>query len=180
MNETKNVNEVRSEIKANLKGIFKGNLTPLYKVVDKIGGEIEDFTSMEDYKRRLVMAIIKEISLMVKNGELNHHSFDTDFITDDLWTPLKKMVYLKRIEEFKGCKITRKGKSFNISDLKTSYFGRFILFNLGFASRSVINPDEYKMLKKQVTKMNLELPVEINPTDTEKFFEKKQEEARRL
>ena len=116
--------------------------------------------------------MLKEITITLKSGEINHADFFLDNMRENvLWQPLIKLILAKRIEELKQCKVLKKGRKYNISGLKETYLGKYIVDKLGFTRRTIISDQEYEKLISIIKKLKYEIPVIIQPTETEKFFE---------
>jgi len=164
---------VLKEFNDEVKDMYLGNMDDLNEVILSAKQTITDYASVEDYKRKLNMRFLKEASIMLKNNELDHRYFDLDNLkSSELWRPLAKVVLLKRIEELKNCKVQRKGKKYDVSGLKLTYLGGYIMDRLEFSNRKVLDEDEYGKIESAIKKLKFELPVVTKPTETELFFSK--------
>ncbi len=149
------------------------NNQQIEKIFQKLKNKINSTNSLENYERQFFISFLKEVISMVKKEELNHR----DFIFEELkknkiWIPLVKIILLKRIEELKNCQVEKKGKKYYIQELKRTYFGEFIMEKLDFSRKSVLNQEEYEKIISAIKKLNYELPIVVQPTETESFFKK--------
>ncbi|TXT66887.1 MAG: hypothetical protein BAJALOKI1v1_250014 [Promethearchaeota archaeon] len=129
--------------------------------------------SIDNFKRQFFINFLKKIGNLVRHDELPHRNFDLERLKKkDLWKPLAKIILLKRIEELKNAQVEKKGKKYYVEDLKNTYFGEYIMEKLQFARRSVLEESEYNKIVAAIKKLNYEVPIVIQPTTTEKFFEK--------
>jgi len=135
--------------------------------------QVEDVKNEAIYSQKLFMHFLKLLLPALKRGDLSHADFQLENIQNPkLWLSVKKQILLLRIEELKSCKIVLKSRKYNISDLKSSYLGKFVAKKLGFGNRTILTKLEYEKLVFQIRRLNYELPVTIEPTTTEKFFQK--------
>jgi hypothetical protein len=152
--------------------IYTGSLDNITSVMDSIKDMIGESYSDEDYKRKLSLYFLKEITIMLKNEEIRHQDFFLDNMRENaLWQPLTKLILVKRIEELKTSKVLQKGRKFDISGLKQTYLGKIIADKLGFERRKILSNVEYEKLIAMIKKLKYEIPVIIQPTETENFFE---------
>jgi len=169
--ENKEFNEAIKEFKDDVQGIYLGsedNIKELFFTAQK---QAETAISLDDFKRKLSLYFIKELSIMVKNDEFDHRDFFLDGLKNsEFWKPLAKLVLFKRIEELRNCKVLKKGKKYDVSGLKETFFGKYIMERLKFERRSILMDDEYTKITNAIKKLNYEVPVVIEPTETEKFF----------
>ena len=173
MTENVDVEKVLNDLRAEVEMFYFGDQTKIKELYSSALELSKNYTSIEDLKRRVSINFLKEIALMLKNDELNHGDFFLDKLKDsEFWKPLAKMVLLKRIEELKKCKILKKGKKLDVSGLKETHFGKFVMDKLNFGRRSVVSEEEYKKITDALKKLKFDLPVVVNPTETEKFFSK--------
>ena len=91
------------------------------------------------------------------------------------WKPLDQLLTLFRLKELKSAGITRrggrgKGKSFDVSTLAATFFGKQILKGLEMGRRRLLNQEELDSLKAECAKLKLTLPEVTEPTTTERFF----------
>ncbi len=138
----------------------------------KLTNQITDTSSIENFKRKYFTAFLKNISLMVKDDKLNHRDFDLEALKQEKsWKPLAKIILLKRIKELKNSQVKKKGKKYYVKDLKETYFGDYIMKRLKFGRRTVLEEEEYNRVVKAIEKLNYEVPIVVQPTETELFFE---------
>jgi hypothetical protein len=169
--ENNEFNEAIKEFKDNVQGIYLGNEENFKDLFIAAQKQAEIAISLDDFKRRLSLYIIKELSIMVKKNELDHRDFFLDGLKNsEFWKPLAKLVLFKRIEELKNCKVLKKGKKYDVSGLKETFFGKYIMERLKFERRTVLMDEEYTKITNAIKKLNYEVPVVIQPTETEKFF----------
>ena len=153
--------------------IFIGKID-IDQVILSVKNSVKDYVSAEDFKRKFSLYFLKEITIMLKNEEINHNDFFLDNMRESaLWQTLTKLILAKRIEELKKCKVLKKGKKYDISGLRKTYLGNVIVDKLGFARRSVLSDQEYETIITTIKKLKYEVPVTIQPTETEKFFSDK-------
>ncbi len=172
MSDENEVKPIIESFKEELQQIFLGNKDKVNQVLQNAKGLVGNYLNLEDFKRKFSLYLLKELTLMLKNGEINHADFFLDNMRENvLWQPLIKLIFAKRIEELKQCKVLKKGKKYNISGLKETYLGKFIADKLGFTRRTIISDQEYEKLISIIKKLKYEIPVIIQPTETEKFFE---------
>jgi len=173
MTENADIEKVLNELKEEVEKFYFGDQAKINDLYSNALERSKNFTSIEDLKRRLNINFLKEIALMLKNDELKHGDFLLDKLKDsEFWKPLAKMVLLKRIEELKKCKILKKGKKYDVSGLKETHFGKFITDKLNFGRRSVVSEEDYNKITDAMKKLKFDLPIVVNPTETEKFFSK--------
>ena len=172
MSDENEVKPIIESFKEELQQIFLGNKDKVNQVLQNAKGLVGKYLNLEDFKRKFSLYLLKELTIMLKNGEINHSDFFLDNMRDNvLWQPLIKLIFAKRIEELKQCKVLKKGKKYNISGLKETYLGKFIADKLGFTRRTIVSDQEYEKLIGVIKKLKYEIPVIIQPTETEKFFE---------
>jgi hypothetical protein len=172
MSDENEVKPIIESFKEELQQIFLGNKDKVNQVLQNAKGLVGKYFNLEDFKRKFSLYLLKELTLMLKNGEINHADFFLDNMRENvLWQPLIKLIFAKRIEELKQCKVLKKGKKYNISGLKETYLGKFIADKLGFTRRTIVSDQEYEKLISIIKKLKYEIPVIIQPTETEKFFE---------
>ncbi len=172
MSDENEVKPIIESFKEELQQIFLGNKDKVNQVLQNAKGLVGNYLNLEDFKRKFSLYLLKELTLMLKNGEINHADFFLDNMRENvLWQPLIKLIFAKRIEELKQCKVLKKGKKYNISGLKETYLGKFIADKLGFTRRTIVSDQEYEKLISIIKKLKYEIPVIIQPTETEKFFE---------
>jgi len=172
MSDENEVKPIIESFKVEFQQIFLGNKDKVDQVLQNAKGLVENYLNLEDFKRKFSLYLLKEITIMLKNGEINHSDFFLDNMRENvLWQPLIKLIFAKRIEELKQCKVLKKGRKYNISGLKETYLGKFIADKLGFNRRTIISDQEYEKLINIIKKLKYEIPVIIQPTETEKFFE---------
>ena len=172
MSDENEVNPIMESFKEEFQQIFLGNKDKIDQVLQNAKGLVGNYLNLEDFKRKFSLYLLKEITIMLKNGEINHSDFFLDNMRENvLWQPLIKLIFAKRIEELKQCKVLKKGRKYNISGLKETYLGKFIADKLGFTRRTIISDQEYEKLIGTIKKLKYEIPVIIQPTETEKFFE---------
>ncbi len=172
MSDENEVKPIIESFKEELQQIFLGNKDKVNQVLQNAKGLVGKYLNLEDFKRKFSLYLLKELTLMLKNGEINHADFFLDNMRENvLWQPLIKLIFAKRIEELKQCKVLKKGKKYNISGLKETYLGKFIADKLGFTRRTIVSDQEYEKLISIIKKLKYEIPVIIQPTETEKFFE---------
>jgi len=139
----------------------------------KVKNKINISDSVENFERQFFINFLKEIISMVKMEILNHKNFIFEELKEKkIWKPLAKIILLKRIEELKNCQVEKKGKKYYVQELKKTYFGEFIMEKLQFSRRKVLKEDEYDKVINAIKKLNYEIPIVIQPTETERFFEK--------
>jgi hypothetical protein len=115
--------------------------------------------------------LLKEITYLVKEDVINHRDFEINTLKKDIkWKPLAKLILLKRIKELKNSQVEKKGKKYYIEDLKNTYFGKFIMDKLDYSRRKVLEEEEYEKIVKAIKKLKYEVPIVVQPTETEKFF----------
>lgn len=167
---SKDVESVIKSFKEEFDKIFLGKEN-INQVFQNVQNSIGEYVSVEDFKRKFSLYLLKEITLMLKNEEINHNDFFLHNMRENaLWHPLTKLILAKRIEELKKCKVLKKGKKYDISGLKKTYLGNVIADKLGFTRRSVLSDQEYEKIISTIKKLKYEVPVTIQPTETEKFF----------
>ena len=172
MSDENEVKQIIESFKEEFQQIFLGNKDKVDQVLENAKGLVGKYLNLEDFKRKFALYLLKEITIMLKNEEINHTDFFLDNMRENvLWQPLVKLILAKRIEELKQCKVLKKGRKYNISGLKETYLGKFIVDKLGFTRRTIISDQEYEKLVNIIKKLNYEIPVIIQPTETEKFFE---------
>ena len=151
--------------------IYLGKMDDVKSIFLSAKNDIQDFVSSDDFKRRFSMNFLKELTIMLKNDEINHREFLLYAMkSNEFWQPIAKLILVKRIDELKQCKILKKGRKYNISGLKETFLGKFIIDRLGFTRRSVVNDTEYDKITNAIKKLKYEVPIVIQPTETEKFF----------
>ena len=172
MSDENEVKPIIESFKEELQQIFLGNKDKVNQELQNAKGLVGKYLNLEDFKRKFSLYLLKELTIMLKNGEINHSDFFLDNMRENvLWQPLIKLIFAKRIEELKQCKVLKKGKKYNISGLKETYLGKFIADKLGFTRRTIVSDQEYEKLISVIKKLKYEIPVIIQPTETEKFFE---------
>lgn len=159
------------EFKESVQGIYLGNeenLKDIYKLAEE---QAKEHVSFDDFKRKFSISFLKEVIMALKNDEINHRDFFLDGLkNNEFWKPLAKLVLFKRIGELKKCKVLKKGKKYDVSGLKETFIGKYIMDRLKFERRSVLKEDEYLKITNAIKQLNYEVPVTIEPTVTEKFF----------
>ena len=165
--------KILMEFKTELVEFYSGDDAILTGILDRVARTITETSSEDEFKRKYTLNLIRELSMMVKNNDLDHLSFNVDEMKKyDLWKPLHKIIILKRLEEFKACKVVQYGKKYDVSDLKGCYLGNLILSSIGFGPRRTrLTKEEYEQLVKQINRMKYEIPITIKPTITERYFE---------
>lgn len=172
MSDENEVKPIIESFKEDFQQIFLGNKDKVDQVLQNAKGLVGNYLNIEDFKRKFSLYLLKEITITLKSGEINHKDFFLDNMRENvLWQPLIKLILAKRIEELKQCKVLKKGRKYNISGLKETYLGKFIVDKLGFTRRTIISDQEYEKLINIIKKLKYEIPVIIQPTETEKFFE---------
>ncbi len=165
-------NPIIGSFKEEFQQIFLGDKVIIDKLVQNANESVGKCLNLEDFKRRFFLNLLKEITIMLKSEEISHKDFFLDNMRENLlWQPLVKIILAKRIEELKQCKVLKKGRKYNISGLKDTYLGKIIVDKLGYIRRSTISELEYDKLISIIKKLNYEIPVIVEPTETEKFFE---------
>jgi len=171
MSMSENIDSIVKSFREEFDKIIIGKIENIDLIFQNIKRSITDFVSVDDFKRRFSLFFLKEITLMLKNEEINHSNFYLDNMRENvLWQPLTKLILAKRIEELKKCKVLKKGKKYDISGLKETYLGNMIADKLGFARRAILSDLEYENVITTIKKLKYEVPVTIQPTETEKFF----------
>ncbi|MBY9004321.1 MAG: hypothetical protein KGD73_10145 [Candidatus Lokiarchaeota archaeon] len=166
------LNPIIEPFKEEFQQIFLGNKSVIDQVLHNAKEVVGKCLNLDDFKRKFAINLLKEITLMLKAEEINHKDFFLDNMRENvLWQPIVKVILAKRIEELKKCKVLKKGKKYNISGLKETYLGKMIVDKLGFTRRSIISDLEYDKLISIIKKLKYEIPVIVQPTETEKFFE---------
>jgi phage host-nuclease inhibitor protein Gam len=141
------------------------------RIFTNLNNQLNHLTSVENFKRQFFINLLKEITYLVKEDVINHRDFEIDTLKkDNKWKPLAKLILLKRIKELKNSQVEKKGKKYYIEDLKNTYFGKFITDRLDYSRRKVLEEDEYEKIVKAIKKLNYEVPIVVQPTETEKFF----------
>ena len=169
--ENKEFSEAINEFKDDVQGIYLGNEDNIKELFITAQKQAETAISLSDFKRKLSLYFIKEISIRVKNDELDHRDFFLDGLKNsELWKPLAKLVLFKRIEELRNCKVLKKGKKYDVSGLKETFFGNYIMERLKLERRSILMDEEYTKITNAIKRLNYEVPVVIQPTETERFF----------
>jgi len=159
--------------KKNFKEIYIGKVDNLANVFQNAKIDVLDYESIAEFKRKFTINFLKEITFMLKNTELKHQDFILNSMKDKkIWQPIAKLILLQRILELKSCKVLKKGKKYDITDLRNTLLGKMILDRLDFTRRSILNEDEYVKIISAIKKLKYDNPVEVQPTETEKFFEK--------
>ena len=167
-----NINEIIKSFKSDFQEIYLGSVNNIKPIYLSAQNAVQNYLSEDDFKRKFSMNFLKEITLMLKNEELRHRDFFLEVMREnEFWQPLIKLILVKRIEELKKCKVIKKGRKYDISDLKATYLGKFIIDKFEFTRRSMLNDQEYNKLINTIKKLKYEVPVVILPTETEKFFE---------
>ena len=171
--QNNDIGQIVKSLKKGFQEIYLGKINDIEHIFLSARNAVQDYISLNDFKRKYSMNFLKEITIMLKNEELNHQDFFLEVTREDkFWQPLTKLIIAKRIEELKRCKVLKKGKTYNVSELKSTYLGKFILDKLGFPRRISLNNQEYEKLINTIKKLKYEVPVVIQPTETEKFFRK--------
>jgi len=99
------------------------------------------------------------------------HQFDIQAIEDSNFNYLKKHIIMARKDELKVARIVISRKKYDITELRSTYYGKLILKDIPeVGNRRLLNFEEYKIVKEAFLKLNLDLPEEIRPTTTEKLF----------
>lgn len=164
---------VINTLKEDFGQIYLGSKEKVDQAFQNIKNSITEYASLDDFKRRFSLYLLKELTLMLKSGEIQHKDFFLDNMRENvLWQPLTKLILAKRVEELKTTKVMKKGKKYDISGLRKTYLGNIIIDKLGFARRSILTDQEYEQLINTIRKLKYEVPVTVEPTETEKFFEK--------
>lgn len=109
---------------------------------------------------------------LTENPKLNL-TFDLDNIPDGQWkSVLSQLVVKARALELKEVKIVSRKKKYDITELRTSYYGKKILEELPeLRNRMILGYEDYNKVKRQCGRLKIELPEVIRPTTTELFFE---------
>ncbi|MGV9205239.1 MAG: hypothetical protein ACOC44_14600 [Promethearchaeia archaeon] len=141
-------------------------------LISSLKNKLQDNVSLDNFKRQFFTAFIKGVISLIKNNELDHRDFDLETLKQKkAWKALAKVILYKRIKELKNCQVEKKGKKYYVEDLKDTYFGKYIMERLKFSlRRSVLNKREYGRIVKAIEKLGYEVPVVVQPTETEKFF----------
>lgn len=172
MSENQEIEDILKRFQDGFKKIYFGANEEIGKLFLIIKEDAREAKSIDAFKRKLKMNFLKELIYMIKNDEVDHNDFYLEELKkSDFWRPIAKLILLKRINELKNCHVEKKGKKFDVSQLRETYFGKFIMDKLKFSRRSVLNEDEYDRMIKAIKKLNYEVPVVIQPTETEKFFD---------
>ncbi|MHA1106275.1 MAG: hypothetical protein ACTSPN_11260 [Promethearchaeota archaeon] len=165
-------NPIIESFKEEFQQVFLGNKEKIDQVLQNAKSLVGKCINLDDFKRKFSLHLLKEITIMLKHEEINHADFFLDNMRENaLWQPLIKLILAKRIEELKQCKVLKKGRKYNISGLKETYLGKMISDKLGFTRRTIITDQEYDKLIGIIKKLKYEIPVIVQPTETEKFFE---------
>ena len=117
----------------------------------------------------------KKILTGVKTALTNDIAVNKWFVAKTNWKPLDQLLTLFRLKELKSAGITRrggrgKGKTFDVSTLAATFFGKQILNGLEMGRRRSLNQEELDLLKAECAKLKLTLPEIIEPTTTERYF----------
>ncbi|MBD3341489.1 MAG: hypothetical protein GF353_20465 [Candidatus Lokiarchaeota archaeon] len=165
--------KVIKDFKKDFEGFYLGDHMKLEIIIDDLFESMNnDKISKDTLYRQLSLNFLNKIIFMIKEDKLNHRDFFLEALsTHKFWQPLTKMILAKRIEELKGCKVLKKGRKYYIADFKKTYLGKIIVDKLDYSRRSVLQEDEYEKLTRTIKKLNYEIPLVINPTETEKFFQ---------
>ena len=111
------------------------------------------------------------VSKALKDDPKVSHLFDLNAIDDSNFNYLKKNIIVARREELKVARIVISRKKYDITELRSTYYGKLILKDVpNIGNRRLLNYEEYKGVKEAFLKLNLDLPEEISPTTTEKLF----------
>ncbi len=173
MIENKEIEVSINKFKEDFQGVYLGEDEKIENLFGNARELAKNSASVEEFKRKMSISFLKEISLMLKDDELDNNDFFLDALkSSEFWRPLAKLVLLKRIDELKNCKVLKKGKKYDVSGLKDSFFGKFIMNKLNFSRRSVLTEGEYSKITNAIKKLRYEVPIVVQPTETEKFFEK--------
>ena len=122
---------------------------------------------------RILDAKLEQIYLSSLSKKLKDNFKLNQLFIQSVDHPLIKQILTNaRLEELKSVKIVRKGKSYYINELVNSFYGKVIISGIDSISpnRKSLNRNEYDLVKTQCLRIKLELPEEIEPTNTEKFF----------
>ena len=164
-------NPIIESFKEELQQIFLGPKDKMNQILQNTKSLVGTCANINDFKRKYAINLLKEITLMIKNEEIHHEDFFLDTMREKtLWQPIVKLILAKRIEELKQCKVLKKGRKYNISGLKETYLGKMIADKLDFSRRTIVSDQEYDKLINIIKKLRYEVPVIIQPTETEKFF----------
>jgi len=117
----------------------------------------------------------KKILTSIKTALDGDPSINKWFPGNTGWKPLDQLLTLHRLKELKSVGITRRGgrgksKTFDVSTLAATYFGKQILNGLNMGRRRSLDQKELDLLKAECAKLKLTLPEIIEPTTTERFF----------
>lgn len=170
---TENKETIKNKFEEDIQGIYLGKDDKIKDLFINANEHAKNSASLKDFKRKLSIYFLKEITLMLKNNELDLNDFFLDALkTSEFWKPLAKLVLLKRIDELKNCKVLKKGKKYDVSDLKDTFFGQFIMNKLKISRRTILAEEEYFKITSAIKKLKYEIPIVVQPTETEKFFSK--------
>ncbi len=159
------------KFREDVQGLYLAKLEYLDQIFTFAQEQAKNHVSMEDFERKMSFNFLKEIILRVKNDELSHKDFFLEGLkSSDFWKPLAKLVLFKRIEELRKCKVLKKGKKYDVSGLKETFIGKYIMDRLKFERRSMLDEIEYLKITSAIKKLKYEVPLLIEPTTTEKFF----------
>jgi len=175
MSEYDQVSEIDTiieEFKISFKEIYARGIDNLAHMFQNAKDNVQDYETIDEFKRKYIINFLKELSFMLKNLQLRHQDFNLNSMKDKkFWQPIAKLILLQRISELKNCKVLKKGKKYNITDIKNTLLGKMILDRLDFTRRSILNEDEYVKVTNGIKKLKYEVPVVVQPTATEKYFE---------
>ena len=154
-----------------LEKVFFGNMDNFSDLILKLMKKITVYVDSNDFIRKFKIEFLKELMVMLKKKEINHRDFNLEFMLDEIWQPLKRVILGIRIEELKTSKVLKDGKKYDISGLRATYLGDWILVKLGFGKRKFkLTEEEYNKVLSQIRKLKFDVPITVEPTTTEKFF----------
>ncbi|WP_371803181.1 hypothetical protein [Candidatus Lokiarchaeum ossiferum] len=172
--QTKMDNNAVEEFKAKFKQIYAGPNYVVEEMLENVQSDPQPLgNTSEMLIQKFMMEIIRKLVKFLQSNKIRHNFFKLTLMkADPIWTPVRKMVIVKRIEEFRQKKVVQKGKKYDISDLKSSMLGKEVIKRVGFGNRNILSKVEYALVTEQIKKLKYESPIVIKPTTTEIFFRK--------
>ncbi len=138
--------------------------------LDEIQLKLNEYSKVD--KKIVVKEFFRYIGKQLADDSSLNKYFDLNKIpATGIWSIYRKIIVSARVNELKQVKIVQRRKKYDLSELRSTFYGKKILEELPeLGKRWIFNKEEYNKIKLICNKLKIELPEIIMLTTTEVFF----------
>lgn len=125
---------------------------------------------------RLLTSRIEKIAIeLVQQRLAEDLAYNQRFKDTIDWPVLAKLVTMARLKELTRVKIVKRGGRgrglrYDATELARTFYGKRLLKSLDLQRRRILEADELAAVRAACAKLKLDLPEDIEPTTTERYF----------